>query len=120
MMTLHIRTRDHKETRLELPTPPDELRRQTEAVFNAGETLCVSHIDSPIPGLQRHFRDMAFTNESTLRKLNRLAKMMDNMIQLTLSSDSNSGGRRASGRRNSASFAASARPSRRRRTSAFK
>lgn len=79
MMTLHIRTRDHKETRLELPTPPDELRRQTEAVFNAGETLCVSHIDSPIPGLQRHFRDMAFTNESTLRKLNRLAKMMDNM-----------------------------------------
>ena len=66
MMTLHIRTRDHKETRLELPMPPEKFQRQIQSDFGTAGPFCVAHIDGPIPNMKGHFQGLTAAGYSTL------------------------------------------------------
>lgn len=79
MMTLHIRTRDCKEARLDLPTPPEKLQWQIETNLDTAGPFCVSRIDGPVPDMKRHFQGLTAAGYSTLLKLNRLAEIIDGM-----------------------------------------
>lgn len=81
MLRLHISIGSNRTGQLELPTPLDDLKRQTEMLRPPASdlTLHVSSADSPIPSLSRHLQHVRLDSDLTLQKLNQLAEVLDRL-----------------------------------------
>lgn len=79
MMTLHIKAQGGKKETMELPIPLEKLHQQMEDIRRSGKSVSITHIDSPIPGLEWQLTGSATLPYSVLPKLNRLAEIIDEM-----------------------------------------
>ena len=81
MLRLHISSGASRAGQLELPAPPDDLKRQMETLRPpaSDHTLHVSSVDSPIPSLSWHLQHVRLDSDPTLQKLNQLAEVIDGL-----------------------------------------
>lgn len=81
MLRLHISSGASRAGQLELPAPPDDLKRQMETLRppTSDHTLHVSSVDSPIPSLSWHLQHVRLDSDPTLQKLNQLAEVIDGL-----------------------------------------
>lgn len=82
MLKVHVSNGSRMMGELELPSPPDGLTRQLETLRQQGQpndALYISSVESVFPSLSWHLQHTRLDGNSTLPKLNQLARAIDGM-----------------------------------------